>query len=89
MEGIAKPGAICLSEQAYWQVKARLDIAVSDLGATQLKNIDEPVRAFSLQVGLPAQAKPAAPVEPAMAERATSRRALPEKPSIAVLFFPL
>ena len=54
LEGIAKPGAICLSEQAYWQVKARLDIAVSDLGATQLKNIAEPVRAFSLQVGLPA-----------------------------------
>ncbi len=87
LEGIAKPGAICLSEQAYWQVKARLDIAVSDLGATQLKNIDEPVRAFSLQIGLPAQAKPAGPVEPAMAERATSRSALPEKPSIAVLPF--
>src|SRR5277367_5220125 len=24
LEGIAKPGAICLSEQAYWQVKGRL-----------------------------------------------------------------
>ncbi len=44
LEGIAKPGAICLSEQAYWQVKSRLDLAVSDLGATQLKNIAEPVR---------------------------------------------
>ena len=63
LEGIAKPGAICLSEQAYWQVKARLDIAVSDLGATQLKNIAEPVRAFSLQVGLPAEARPMTPVE--------------------------
>src|ERR1700722_18217560 len=36
LEGIAKPGAIYLSEQAYWQVKARLDIAVSDLGSTLL-----------------------------------------------------
>ena len=63
LEGIARPGAICLSEQAYWQVKARLDIAVSDLGATQLKNIAEPVRAFSLQVGLPAEARPMTPVE--------------------------
>ena len=27
IEGIAKPGAICLSEQAYWQVKGRLDLA--------------------------------------------------------------
>ena len=37
LEGIAKPGAICLSEQAYWQVKARLDIVFSDLGV-QVKN---------------------------------------------------
>ena len=66
LEGIAKPGAICLSEDAYRQVKARLDLAVSDLGETQLKNIAEPVRVYSLQVGVPAgdagpQAKPAAP----------------------------
>ena len=32
------PGAICLSEQAYWQVKGRLDLKVTDLGPTQLKN---------------------------------------------------
>jgi adenylate cyclase len=57
LEGIAKPGAICLSEQAYWQVKGRLEIAVDDLGPTRLKNIAEPVRAFCLQVGVPAQAK--------------------------------
>ena len=87
LEGIAKPGAICLSEQAYWQVKARLDISVSDLGATQLKNIAEPVRAFSLQVGLPAEARPAAPVEPSTAERPAERPSLSDKPSIAVLPF--
>ena len=61
LEGIAKPGAICLSEDAYRQVKSRLDLAVSDLGATQLKNIAEPVRVYSLQVGVPAQTKAAAP----------------------------
>jgi adenylate cyclase len=44
LEGVAEPGAICLSEQAYWQVKGRLDLKVSDLGATQLKNIAEPIR---------------------------------------------
>ena len=32
LEGIAKPGAICLSEDAYRQVRARLDLAVNDLG---------------------------------------------------------
>jgi TolB-like protein/cytochrome c-type biogenesis protein CcmH/NrfG len=61
LEGIAKPGAICLSEQAYWQVKSRLDLAVSDLGPTQLKNIAEPIRVYSLQVGVPAHTKAAAP----------------------------
>jgi adenylate cyclase len=58
LESIAKPGSICLSEDAYRQVKSRLELAVSDLGATQLKNIAEPVRVYSLEVGKPAQAKP-------------------------------
>jgi adenylate cyclase len=57
LESIAKPGAICLSEQAYWQVKGRLDLAVDDLDPTQLKNIAEPIRVYSLEVGKPAQAK--------------------------------
>jgi len=59
LEGIAKPGAICLSEQAYWQVKGRLDLKVTDLGQTQLKNIAEPVHVYSLEVGQPTAAKPA------------------------------
>jgi adenylate cyclase len=59
LEGIAKPGAICLSEDAYRQ--ARLNLAVSDLGPTQLKNIAEPIRTYSVEVGQPVQAKPARP----------------------------
>src|SRR5512137_82130 len=58
LEGVAKPGAICLSEQAYWQVKGRLDLKVSDLGPTQLKNIAEPIRVYALEVGQPSEAKP-------------------------------
>jgi adenylate cyclase len=61
LESIAKPGGICLSEQAYWQVKGRLDLAVTDLGATQLKNIAEPIRVYSLEVGKLAQAKATKP----------------------------
>ena len=71
LEGIAKPGAICLSEDAYRQVKGRLDLAVTDLGPTQLKNIAEPIRVYSLDVGQPAQAKPA----PAPAPKNPPRRA--------------
>ncbi|MFI5015343.1 MAG: adenylate/guanylate cyclase domain-containing protein, partial [Hyphomicrobiales bacterium] len=84
LEGVATPGAICLSEDAYRQVKARLDLAVSDLGATQLKNIAEPIRVYSLQVGVPAQAKPATQAEAATPAPLV---ASPDKPSIAVLAF--
>jgi len=58
LEGIAKPGTICLSEDAYRQVKGRLELAVADLGPKQLKNIAEPIRVYSLEVGAPAVAKP-------------------------------
>ena len=64
LESICDPGAICLSEDAYRQVKGRLDLAVSDLGPTQLKNIAEPVRVYSVEVGKPAQVRQAKPASP-------------------------
>src|SRR2546423_5237547 len=67
LEGVASPGTICLSEDAYRQVRARLDLAVSDLGETKLKNIVEPMRGYSLEVGLAAKAKPATQAEPGVA----------------------
>src|ERR1700691_1592580 len=63
LEGIAKPNGICLSEDAYRKVRTRLDLAVNDLGLTQLKNIAEPVRAYLLEVGGPLPAKPAAELQ--------------------------
>jgi adenylate cyclase len=65
LEGVAKPGAICLSEQAHWQVRGRLDLKVTDLGAVPLKNIAEPIHIYSLEVGQPVLAKPAAAATPA------------------------
>jgi len=79
LEGFAKPGAICLSEDAYRQVKGRLDVAVSDLGPKELKNIAEPIRVYSLDVGAPARAKPA----PAL----TPDKSPPPRLSIVVLPF--
>jgi adenylate cyclase len=61
LQTVANPGAICLSEQAYWQVKGRIDLAVDDLGPTQLKNIAEPIRVYSLEMGVPAPPKPSPP----------------------------
>jgi|SRR5271166_1364676 len=64
LEGIAKPGAIALSEDAYRQVKGRLDLSISDLGPKELKNIADPIRVYSIEVGKPAEAKPAPLEEP-------------------------
>jgi TolB-like protein len=77
LEGVAKPGSICLSEDAYRQVRSRLDLAISDLGETTLKNIADPIRLYALQVGLAASVQPA-PV---------AAVGLPERPSLAVLPF--
>ena len=79
LEGIAEPGAICLSEDAYRQVKARLNLPVTDLGQTQLKNIAEPIRVYSLQVGTSATAKPATALAP--------EKSAPPRLSIVVLPF--
>ena len=79
LEGVCAPGAICLSEDAYRQVKGRLDLAVQDLGPTQLKNIAEPIRVYSLDVGETAQAKPAPAPAPG--------KSAPPRLSIVVLPF--
>src|ERR1700723_2653825 len=81
LEGIAKPGAICLSEDAYRQVKGRLDLIVSDLGQTELKNIAEPIRVYSLEVGSAAQAASPAP------SSAPAEKPAPPRLSIVVLPF--
>jgi adenylate cyclase len=58
LEGICEPGQVCLSEDAYRQVKSRLDLQAADLGPQSLKNIAEPVRAYLLRHGAPAAQKP-------------------------------
>ena len=80
LEGVGEPGGICLSEDAYRQVKGRLDLAVTDLGQTQLKNIAEPIRVYSLRVGIPAQAKATLSV-------ASWERSAPPRLSLVVLPF--
>jgi TolB-like protein len=80
LEGIAKPGAICLSEDAFRQVKGRLGLPVTDLGPIQLKNIANPIRVYSVEVAAPAQAKPAPTSAP-------EKSAAPARLSIVVLPF--
>ncbi|MBZ9791683.1 adenylate/guanylate cyclase domain-containing protein [Rhizobium sp. 3T7] len=83
LEAAAAPGAICLSEDAYRQVKGRVGLPVRDLGYVKLKNIADPVRIYSLD----AAAVTTSPT-PAIGLKATdSLPTLPDKPSIAVLPF--
>ena len=51
LEGIAEPGGICLSEDAYRQVRDRVKEAFIDLGEKELKNIARPVRAYAIKTG--------------------------------------
>ncbi|MER9344585.1 adenylate/guanylate cyclase domain-containing protein [Mesorhizobium sp. M0601] len=82
LEGIAKPGTICLSEDAYRQVRSRHDLAICDLGERVLKNIAEPMRVYALEVGTSARREP-----PVLTGATPAPLALLDKPSIAVLPF--
>jgi adenylate cyclase len=77
LEGIAQPGGICISDDAYRQVRGKIDVSFQDSGEQELKNIARPVRVYQVRPDAPAAAsKPAA-----------DGLALPDKPSIAVLAF--
>ena len=78
LEGIAEPGAICISDDAHRQVRGKIDVAFHDMGPQALKNIAEPIRAWRIRV----DGAPDVPEPPA-----GSLPALPDKPSIAVLPF--
>ena len=73
LEGIAQPGGICISDDAYRQVRGKLDANFQDAGEQELKNIAQPVRVYQLQPSGGASEAP--------------RLALLDKPSIAVLPF--
>jgi adenylate cyclase len=77
LEGIADPGAICLSEDAHRQVRGKVDLAFEDKGNQQLKNIASPVRVYALRPGISKSQAAATRIHPE----------LPDKPSIAVLPF--
>src|SRR6516225_3151375 len=77
LEGLAKPGGICLSAAAHEQVRDRLDLAYDDLGEQQVKNITRPVRTYAVALG--ASSRASLPVGAPLP--------LPAKPSLAVLPF--
>jgi TolB-like protein/class 3 adenylate cyclase len=83
LEGIADPGGVCISDDAYRQVRGKVEIACDDLGPQALKNIAEPMRAW--RVRLTGQATSAAKSGSSVSQ--LQALPLPDKPSIAVLPF--
>src|SRR5882672_9570200 len=51
LEGISEPGGVCISDDAYRQVRGKVEIACDDMGPQPLKNIAEPVRAWRVRLG--------------------------------------
>jgi adenylate cyclase len=82
LQSIAKPGGVCISGATYDQVRKVLPTTFADLGALQVKNIQEPIRAY--QLGAPSETRAAPNAHFVDTE---SPPPLPDKPSIAVLPF--
>jgi Predicted integral membrane protein len=80
----ASAGGTCISSAAYDQVRKILPLAFTDLGAQQVKNIEEAVRAYAVTSK---GATTADTVSFAAAPGSNSALPLPDRPSIAVLPF--
>ena len=52
LEGIAEPGGICISSSVYDQIAGKLDLGFVEMGEKSLKNIDRPIRVYSVQPGV-------------------------------------
>jgi TolB-like protein len=65
LEGLAEPGGVCLSEDAWRQVRDKVKESFADLGEKALKNIARPMRVYALNRGSAAAAlaPSVAPVE--------------------------
>jgi adenylate cyclase len=81
LQTLANPGSVCISGATYDQVRKVLPMTFVDLGAQQVKNIQEPIRAY--QVGTSSGTRQAS----SSVAEAESAPPLPDKPSIAVLPF--
>src|SRR6202163_203253 len=84
LQTLARAGGTCVSGAAHDQVRKILPFALADLGAQQVKNIEEPIRAFAVTTkGAAASAYPAGSSS-APADN-NKQIQLPDRPSIAVL----
>ena len=57
LETISQPGGVCVSEDAYRQVRDRLKEKFVDLNEQHLKNIARPMRVYAIQIAASAAGK--------------------------------
>ena len=84
LENIAEPGGICMSDDAYRQIRGKVDMAFEDMGSQTLKNIAEPMRVWRMRISgeaAPVSRQSSAPVGPHQFPPFLG------KPSVAVLPF--
>jgi adenylate cyclase len=83
LEGIAMPGGICISDDAYRQIRGKIDTAFDDIGEQTLKNIAEPMRAWRMRLA----GEDAYAIRPGSTPIGVQNLSLPDKPSVVVLPF--
>src|SRR3984893_1653606 len=79
LESIASPGGIMVSHSVRDHVGNRLDLVFDDMGEQKLKNIERPIRVYSVSLESSAVGK--------AGDAASSHEEQRERPSIAVLPF--
>ena len=55
LQALAKPGTVCISQTVYEHVGNKLNFGYRSLGSHRVKNIAEPVRAYAVEVTVPAR----------------------------------
>jgi adenylate cyclase len=86
LEQIAPPGGICLSEDAYRQVRGKIDIPVAEVGEQKLKNISNPVRVYRIDpIGAAHSAVPPAQTRWRLSVRSWTRAAIPAAVALAAI----
>ena len=62
LDGMAEPGGVCISEDAYRHLRGKVDAALIDMGEQRLKNIAQPVRVYAIPpAGAPTTASVSGP----------------------------
>ena len=85
VENECEPGAVCVSGNAFEQVRGKTNFTFDDLGEKKLKNIERPVQLYAVRG--PTSAATTSSAISIMPSDNSKPLPLPNKPSIAVLPF--